>query len=822
MRTHPNKMLQPIRRNEGLSGDPQSQTGDHHFQEVMVRAYGSPGNCHAGPAGVEAMLYLLILIASLAGFSGIASASQNSAKTQILILHPYDQSLPASVQVGNAIRARFSREFGTALDIYTEYLDMSRFGGEQYQQLMGRHIAEKYGSKPIALTIALGAPSLQFALSQRELLGRAMPIVYCCVKSSTIEDLESADNVFGIFGDYDIRPTVQLAVRLQPKARRVLMISGASEVDRAMEQEARRSLEGYASQLSVRYLSGLPKSELLREVSAVPRDTMIVILNYIADRTGEQHIPQEIAREVARAASAPTYAMFDTLIGTGIVGGHMDTFQDVGAQTAELALKVLAGDAPTGDGFGMRTARRDIVDARQLDRWNLPRKNLPAHAEVRFETPGIWQTHRRETAAAFAAFGAVVIALISLLAQMRRRVKAEAYLQESEERLNFAAASGGIGLWQYDIGTAELWASKHCSAIFGLPPGYPLTADVLLRRVHPEDRGIAAASIRAATYGPQAETLLEFRIVRPDGQIRSIQGRGHSTQDANGNPIRVSGVFRDLTAYRAAQREAKDLSRRILSIQDEERKRIAQELHDSTAQHLAAINLNLMALVGARNSVDQRAQIFAEIRRSLAAAMKEMRTFSYLLYPQELAQRGLHEALASYIEGFSQRTGLKVRFRTTENLDDLPEPLQQPLLRIVQESLANVHRHASASRIIIKLQRRADRLHLLIADNGIGLKSALSLNCADGPSLPLGIGIPGMAARARQLGGSLNVRSRSTGTLVHAALPVGDRAPSPVRVIAASAPLENGIARSESIPARRLSARTVSARHTRHAYEQRR
>ena len=491
---------------------------------------------------------------------------------------------------------------------------------------------------------------------------------------------------------------------------------------------------------------------------------------------------------VAHAASAPTYAMFDTMIGTGIVGGHMDSFRNIGTQTAELAIQVLAGAVPVGDRLTMRTSRRDIVDARQLARWDLSRSNLPAHTEVRFETPGIWQTHRRETTAAFAAFGAVIIALISLLAQMRRRVKAEAYLRESEERLNFAAASGGIGLWQYDIGTAELWASEHCCAIFGLPPGHPLSADVLLRRVHPDDRGIAAASIRAATYGPQAETLLEFRIVRPDGQIRSIQGRGHSTHDANGNPIRVSGVFRDLTAYRAAQREAKDLSRRILSIQDEERKRIAQELHDSTAQHLAAINLNLMALVGARNSVDQRAQIFAEIRRSLAAAMKEMRTFTYLLYPQELAQRGLHEALASYIEGFSQRTGLKVKMRTIENLDDLPEPLQQPLLRIVQESLANVHRHASASRIIIKLQRRANKLHLLIADNGIGLKSALSLNCADGPSLPLGIGIPGMAARARQLGGWLNVRSRSTGTLVHATLPVDDPAQiaSLTRAIAAS------------------------------------
>jgi len=754
----------------------------------------------------------------------LAGASPDSAKTRILILHPYDQTLPASVLVGGAIGTRLTREYGTALELYSEYLDLSRFGGEQYQRLMGHHIAEKYGSKSIALTIALGTPSLRFALDQRAALGTATPIIYCCVKPSTIEKLGDVENVFGVVGDYDIRPTVQLAMRLQPNARRLLVLSGASEVDQLFEQEARRSLEEHHSQLSIRYLSGLPKSELLHEVSAVPPNTIIVLLNYLADNAGEQHTPQDIARSVALVASAPTYAMFDTMIGTGIVGGYMDTFEGAGTQTAEVAIQALAGTAPT-DGSFTRTSPRYIVDARQLDRWNLLRSNLPADTEVQFEAQGIWQTHRQETTAALAAFGAVIIALLSLLAQMRRRVKAETYLRDSEERLNFAAASGGIGLWHYDIGKAELWASEHCSAIFGLPTGSPLTTDTLLRRVHPEDRGIAAASMRAATYGPQAETLLEFRIVRSDGQIRSIQGRGHSTQDANGNPIRVSGVFRDLTAYRAAQREAKDLSRRILNIQDEERKRIAQELHDSTAQHLAAINLNLMALVGARNSVDQRAQIFGEIRRSLAAAMKEMRTFTYLLYPQELAQRGLHEALASYIEGFSQRTGLKVKLRTTENLDDLPEPLQQPLLRIVQESLANVHRHASATRASVKLQRRANRVHLLIADNGIGLKGAPSLNYNDGVALPLGIGIPGMAARARQLGGWLNVRSRSSGTLVHATLPIGDQPQeaSLTRMIAAASnAMDNGIGRSDLVHARRRNLRAVSAHHTGHAYEQRR
>jgi signal transduction histidine kinase len=110
--------------------------------------------------------------------------------------------------------------------------------------------------------------------------------------------------------------------------------------------------------------------------------------------------------------------------------------------------------------------------------------------------------------------------------------------------------------------------------------------------------------------------------------------------------------------------------------------------------------------------------------------------------------------------------------RATDELDDLPQGLQQSLLRIVQESLANVHRHASASRVTVKILRRANRIHLLIADNGVGLGDGASMPTTEDSILKLGIGIPGMTARARQLGGKLDVRSRSRGTLVHASLPI--------------------------------------------------
>lgn len=718
------------------------------------------------------MLYIFALISVLTGFWCLLNPTLAVAKTRVLILHPHDETLPASVQAGNAIKTRLRQQYGDDLDIHSEYLELSRFPEAYEQHLIAEYIAKKFASRPLSVVISMGADALSFAITHRHAFGPTTPIVFCCSQLSVVAALKPPPDVFGIVSDYDVRETVDLAMRLDPAARRLVVIAGSSMIDGGFEDAARLSLGEYTSRLDIQYLSGLPRDELRDAVSSLPRDAFILMLTYFMDRTGQPAIPRDIAALVAEAASAPTYSVFDTMMGTGIVGGHMDTFENAGIATAELAVQVIAREVPHSEATRRRTAHRILVDARQLERWNFPRSRLPPDSTVLFEKPVIWETHRSEVIAALTVFGVAVIAVAVLLAQMRRRIKAEAHLKESEERLNFAAASGGIGLWQYDTRKGELWSSEHCRAIFGLPPNCLLTTADLLRLVHPEDRSIATASFRTASQGPHAETLLEFRIVRPDGQVRSIHGRGHSTLDGHGNPIRVSGIFRDLTAYRAVQKEAKELSRRILRIQDEERQRIAQELHDSTAQHLAAINLNFMALRANGHSIEQGATLFADIQGSLVAAMNELRTFTYLLYPQELAHGGLHEALNRYIEGFSERTGLTVTLRATIELDDLAQSLKHSLLRIVQESLANVHRHASASRVTIKLQRRENRVHLLIADDGVGLQYFPATDRSERLVLPTGVGIRGMMARARQLGGLLDVRSKSTGTLVHASLPI--------------------------------------------------
>jgi signal transduction histidine kinase len=197
--------------------------------------------------------------------------------------------------------------------------------------------------------------------------------------------------------------------------------------------------------------------------------------------------------------------------------------------------------------------------------------------------------------------------------------------------------------------------------------------------------------------------------------------------------------------------------------------RIAHELHDSTSQHLTAMALNLMAL-RIRASPDTTG-IIDDIRYSLREATRELRSFSDLLHPVKAQGSGFDSTLQRCLDGFAMRTELRVKFRGTGTVDELPPAVQELLQRMVQEALANVERYASASRVTVKLSRLRQRLHLVIADDGQGVrKERPSTDDIDQPDL--GVGTSKLKALARQLGGTLHIRSRSTGTMVHVVVPL--------------------------------------------------
>lgn len=217
-----------------------------------------------------------------------------------------------------------------------------------------------------------------------------------------------------------------------------------------------------------------------------------------------------------------------------------------------------------------------------------------------------------------------------------------------------------------------------------------------------------------------------------------------------------------------AENSLRELSARILQLQDSERRRIARELHDSTAQVLVAAFMNVAAI---RDTVADNSATVADLAKDTAQlieqAQNEIRTISYLLHPPLLEELGLASAIDWYATGFSKRSGIQVSLNLAPDLGRLPREYELTLFRIVQEALTNVHRHSRSRTAQIRLARNSDSIRLEIADQGAGVPES-KLRALENSGASLGVGLAGMRERMRQLGGGLSVSSSSAGTVIAA------------------------------------------------------
>ncbi len=230
-----------------------------------------------------------------------------------------------------------------------------------------------------------------------------------------------------------------------------------------------------------------------------------------------------------------------------------------------------------------------------------------------------------------------------------------------------------------------------------------------------------------------------------------------------------AGMEVDIAA-RAAQLE--QLSARLINLQDEERRRLARELHDSAGQYLAGIQMNLSALLRPKFGLEEPA--LARVSDSMDMAKlctSEIRTMSYLLHPPLLDETGLRSAISWYAEGFAERSGIRVDLEIPETFDRLPSDMETALFRVVQQSLANIHRHSGSAVALIRIHSDAYMVWVEILDEGRGISPEVLAGFHSGTQL-LGVGMAGMRERIRNMGGTFEVHSREKGASIQVSLPL--------------------------------------------------
>jgi PAS domain S-box-containing protein len=260
----------------------------------------------------------------------------------------------------------------------------------------------------------------------------------------------------------------------------------------------------------------------------------------------------------------------------------------------------------------------------------------------------------------------------------------------------------------------------------------------------------------------------ELVHVGRDGRRIVVSSRWVYLQQGDSKPV-ILEINTDTTDKKQAEENLRQLTGRLMQVQDEERRRIARELHDSTGQKLAVAKLNLDTLARAPE-IEPQASKIQESSQLIEEAFQEVRTLSHLLHPPLLDEIGLASAARWLVDGFSARAKISVDFRIEGDLPRLPQPVEIALFRVIQESLSNIHRHSGARNARIVLAQTPATVTLEVHDDGKGVPKELLSGSADGNKL-LGVGLLGMKERLAQLGGSLEISAAKPGTTVRAVIP---------------------------------------------------
>jgi len=349
--------------------------------------------------------------------------------------------------------------------------------------------------------------------------------------------------------------------------------------------------------------------------------------------------------------------------------------------------------------------------------------------------------------------------------------RAQRALDDTDSRWKLLCEKSGMAILTLDVASRILSANPAAQQLFGYsePELKQLTT---LQLTHEDDRGRTRWIVREMVAGRKNMHRYEKRYRRKDGRIVWVSATGTLVRDAFGQPWFFTLMLEDITARKRAEAALGRLSERLRRLQDEERSGLARELHDSTAQILAALSLNLGVVEGSADQLSPPAQRALQEAISLASqSAREIRTFAYLLHPPELEALGLGSALAAYVEGFAQRSGIRVELDLPRTLDGLLREMELNVFRIVQEGLANIQWHSGSKSARIRLVQRREELILEVIDRGrVGRAAHARTNNA-----AVAARISGMRERARQLGGALEMLSRKTGTTVRVTLPLPSR-----------------------------------------------
>jgi signal transduction histidine kinase len=540
------------------------------------------GNCHQRRRFTRRSASRWVLALLLVHFAATAEAGQ------VLVLYSNSRLGKGTIAFDSGLRQTINANPGQPIQIFSESLDEPEFGGDRYELTMATYLHDKYAERPLGAVLTLNDTALRFILRYRERLFPGVPIVYAGATRNWLHSMPTLPpDIVGVPVGFDFAGTVEQALKWHPRATRLVVVIGASKQD-DWEPLVRPEITPILGHVQAEYLIGLTLPVLQKHLRELGSDSVVLTFGFFQDGDGRSYLLHDSAALVAAASSAPVYTPVETLMGAGVVGGRVLSYEQIGRQAGEILGRLFNGQ-PGWQRMPKAPASVLQVDWRQIKRWGIDPQQIPPDAVVSFRPPTLWQAYRNAVLGAVTIIVLLSVLVASLLLERLRRRRAEITMQKQHTALAHASRLAVAG---------ELTAAiaHEINQPLGAVQTNADTAEVILQAGGDRREDLLRLVGRIRNDNLRASEVIK--------RLRALLAR----QEARRQPLELNAVLTDVEAFLRPE-----LQRRDMSLALRPAKTPARILGDETQIQQVLINLILNAMDALAEAPLDRRSILVQV-----------------------------------------------------------------------------------------------------------------------------------------------------------------------------------------------------------------
>jgi PAS domain S-box-containing protein len=480
---------------------------------------------------------------------------------RVLVIHSFGSVAPPFTTHSTAFETELVKKMGNRVDLDEASLDMARYASPDMQDALVDYLEKRGRQWKPDLVVPIGSPAAVFVAKYRSRLFSQIPILYCGLDERLLGPDAFDQNTTLIGSRYEVSGFAEDILQIAPDTKNIAVVIGATPLERYWTEVFRREFEPFTNRVNFIWLNDLPFEQTVERARDLPPKTFIFLVLFLRDAAGVTQNADDVLQRLHAVANAPINSIFTSQMGLGIVGGRLYPSTEDGIRAAEIAVRLVNGESPSNFPHQVIPPSNPQYDWRELERWNIDQKKLPAGSRILFRSPTMWERRRGWIIFGAGVFVLETLLIVALLANLFRRRRAERSLVESEERFRIAADAAPVLMWMAGPDKRCTFFNKAWLEFTGRTMEEEV-GDGWLQGVHPEDLDECLATYSRA-FDAREPFTMQYCLRRHDGEYRCLNDDGVPRFDPEGQFIGYVGACVDVDDLLQKERELNESEERI-------------------------------------------------------------------------------------------------------------------------------------------------------------------------------------------------------------------------------------------------------------------